>query len=146
MERHQHAVVQILSHLGQVWVYASPKPALLKTSMMAFGRERLTFVDEMISIASYCFQMFFSCQHRTTGVLCDFWGSFGHFYALTEFSMHFMCIIKIWTTCTCSGAYKLVEIKFVSLGAWLDPMQEMGMNFKHRGTVYCRQNIETPGF
>ena len=34
---------------------------------------------------------FFSCQHRTTGVLCDFFifrGSFGHFYALTEFSMH----------------------------------------------------------
>ena len=38
-----------------------------------------------------------------------FRGSFGHFYALTEFSMHFMCIIQIWTTCTCSSAYKLVE-------------------------------------
>ena len=34
MERHQHAVVQILSHLGQVWVYASHKPDLLTTSMM----------------------------------------------------------------------------------------------------------------
>ena len=40
---------------------------------------------------------------------CDFQGSFGHFYALTEFSMHFMCIIQIWTTCTCYSAYKLVE-------------------------------------
>ena len=38
-----------------------------------------------------------------------FRGSFGHFYALTEFSMHFMCIIQTWTTCTCSSAYKLVE-------------------------------------
>ena len=92
MERHQHAMVQIVSHLGQVWVCASHKPELLTTSMMVFGRERPTFGDEMISIASYCFQIFFSCQHRTTGVLCDFFvifrGSFGHFYALTEFSMH----------------------------------------------------------
>ena len=56
MERHQHAVVQILSHLGQVWVYASHKPELLTTSMMVFGRERPTSRDETISIASYCFQ------------------------------------------------------------------------------------------
>ena len=56
MERHQHAVVQILSHLGQVWVYASHKPEVLTTSMMVFGRERPTFGDEIICIASYCFQ------------------------------------------------------------------------------------------
>ena len=31
-------------------------------------------------------------------------------------------------------------------GACLGPMQEMGMNFKHQGTVDCRQNIEIPGF
>ena len=58
MERHQHAVVNFLSHLGQVWVYASHKPELLTTSMMVFGKERPTFVDEPISIASYCFQIF----------------------------------------------------------------------------------------
>ena len=34
----------------------------------------------------------------------------------------------------------------MSLGACLGPMQEMGMNFKHRGTVDCRKNIEMPGF
>ena len=60
------------SHLGQVWVYASHKPEVLTTNMMVFGRERPTFGDETISIASYCFQKNFSCQHRTTGVLCDF--------------------------------------------------------------------------
>ena len=38
------------------------------------------------------------------------------------------------------------KIKYVSLGACLGPMQEMGMNFKHWGTVDCRQNIEMPGF
>ena len=99
MERHKHVVVQILSYLGQVWVYAFHKPELLTPSMMVFGKELPTFVDETIPIASYCFQIFFSCQHRTTGVLCEFLvifrGSFGHFYALSEFSMHFMCIIQI---------------------------------------------------
>ena len=58
MEWHQHPVVQILSYLGQVWVYASQKPELVTTSMMVFGRERPTFGDETISIASYCFQFF----------------------------------------------------------------------------------------
>ena len=91
MERHQHVVVQILSHLGQVWVYASRKPELLTTSMTVFGRERPTFGDETISIASYCFQIFSHVnieQQECCVNFCDFWGSFGHFYALTEFSMH----------------------------------------------------------
>ena len=58
MERHQHAAVQILSHLGQLWVYASHKLELVTTSMMVFVRERPTFGDETISIASYFFQFF----------------------------------------------------------------------------------------
>ena len=88
MERHQHAVVQILSHLGQVWVYASHKPELLTTSMMVFGRERPTFGDETISIASYCFQFFSRVNIEQQECCVIFRGSFGHFYALTEFSMH----------------------------------------------------------
>ena len=40
MER-QHAVVKFLSHLGQVWVYASHKPELLTTSMMVSDRTPL---------------------------------------------------------------------------------------------------------
>ena len=91
MERHQHAVVQILSHLGQVWVYASHKPELLTTSMMVFGRERPTFGDETISIASYCFQ-FFSHVNIEQQECCVnfliFRGSLGNLYALTAFSMH----------------------------------------------------------
>ena len=55
--QHQQAVVKFLSHSGQVWVYASHKPELLTTSMMV-SVERPTFGDEMISIASYCFQFF----------------------------------------------------------------------------------------
>ena len=77
MERHQHAVVQILSHLGQVWVYASHKPELLTTSMMVFGRERPTFGDETISIASYCFQKISRVnieQQECCVNFCDFSG------------------------------------------------------------------------
>ena len=77
MERHQHAVVQILSHLGQVWVYASHKPELLTRSMMVFGRERPTFGDETMSIASYCFQIFSYVnieQQECCVNFCDFSG------------------------------------------------------------------------
>ena len=113
MERHQHhPVVKNLSHLGQIWVYASHKPELLTTSMMVFGRERPTFRDETISIASYCFQICSRVnieQQECCVIFCDFSGFVWTFYALTEFSNHFMCIIQIWTTCTCSSAYKLVE-------------------------------------
>ena len=91
MERHQHAVVQILSHLGQVWVYASHKPGLLTTSMMVFGRERTTFGDETISIASYCCQKISHVKIDNKSVVSIF-GIFGVlldiFVALTQLSMH----------------------------------------------------------
>ena len=98
MERHQHAVVQILSHLGQVWVYASHKLELLTTSMMVFGMERPTFVDETISMASYCFHFFSRVnieQQECCVKFCDFLRFIWIFYALTKFSMHFLCIIQI---------------------------------------------------
>ena len=53
-----------------------------------FGRERPTFGDETISIASYCFQIFSRVNIEQQECCVNFWGSFGHFYALTEFSMH----------------------------------------------------------
>ena len=77
MERHQHAVVNFLSHLGQVWVYASHKLELLTTRMLVFGRERPTFGDETISIASYCLQIFSHVnieQQECCVNFCDFSG------------------------------------------------------------------------
>ena len=56
-----------------------------------FGRERPTFGDETISIASYLFQKISSVSIEQQECCVNFWdfqGSFGHFYALTEFSMH----------------------------------------------------------
>ena len=77
-----------------------------------FGRERPTFGDETLSVASYCFRKISSVNIKQQECCVKFWnfrGSFGHFYTLTGFSRHFMCIIQIWTTVTCSNAYKLVE-------------------------------------
>ena len=149
MERHQHAVVQILSHLGQVCIYASHKPELLTTSMMVFGSKRPTFGDKMIYIASYWFQFFFSCQHKTIGVLCefyDFWGLFGHFYTLTGFPRHFMRIIQIWTTCTFSSAYKLVENHICVLGCMLRSHARNGNEFHTPCPRHSAANIEIPCF
>ena len=85
-------MVNFLSRLGQVWVYAS------HDKHHGFGREHPTFGDEMISINSYCFQFFPVSTYNNRSVVSIFVifrGSFGHLYALTEFSMHFMCIIEI---------------------------------------------------
>ena len=112
MERHQHAMVKNLSHLGQVWVYASHRPELLTTSMMVFGRERPTFGDETITIASYCFQFFSRVNIKLQECCvscCDFSGFVWKFLCINWVFNAFMCIIQIWTTCTCSSAYKLVE-------------------------------------
>ena len=49
-----------------------------------FGRERPTFGDKTISIASYCFQNFSHVnieQQECCVNVWDFWGSFGHFNA-----------------------------------------------------------------
>ena len=56
-----------------------------------FGREHPTFGDETISIASYCFQKNSRVnieQKECCVIFCDFRGSFGHFCALSAFSMH----------------------------------------------------------
>ena len=85
MERHQHGVVNFLSHLRQVWVYAS------HNKHDGFGRERPIFGDETISVASYRFQIFSRVnieQQESCVIFLIFRGSFGHFYALSEFSMH----------------------------------------------------------
>ena len=77
MERHQHAVVHILSHLGHAWVYASHKPEFLTTSMMVVDRERPTSGDETISIASHYLQFFSRVnieQQECCVNFCDFSG------------------------------------------------------------------------
>ena len=71
MEQHQHAVLKNLSHLGQVRVYAS------HNKHDGFGRERPTFGDEMISIASYCFQKISSVNIEQQECCAKFWNFSG---------------------------------------------------------------------
>ena len=78
MEQHQHVVVNFLSHLGQVWVYASHKPELLTTSLMvSVGNVCPTFGDETISIASYGFQKISRVNIEQQECCVNFWGYFG---------------------------------------------------------------------
>ena len=77
-----------------------------------FGRERPTFGDETISIASYCFQIFSRVNIEQQECCVNFFHSSGFvctFLCINWVFNAFMCIIQIWTTCTCSSAYKLVE-------------------------------------
>ena len=77
-----------------------------------FDRERTTFGDGTISVASYCFQKISSDIIEQQECCVQSWNFSGFvwpFYTLTGFSRHFMCIIQIWTTSTCSDAPKLVE-------------------------------------
>ena len=79
-------MVNVLSHLGQVWVYASHKLELLTTSMMVFGRERATFGDETIFIASYFFEKISSVNKEEHECCVKFWNFSG-------FVWTFLCII-----------------------------------------------------
>ena len=63
-----------------------------------FGRERATFGDKTISVAYYFFQKNSSVNIDQQECCVQFWNFLGFvwtFYALSEFSMHFMCIIQI---------------------------------------------------
>ena len=76
MERHEHAVVNFLSHLGQVWVYASHKPELLTTIVMVSVGNLPPLGTKRYPLPLIALEKF-QCQHRTIGVLCYFLRFFG---------------------------------------------------------------------
>ena len=91
MERHQHGVVKFLSHLGQVWVYASHKQEVLTKSMMVSVGNAPTLGAKRYPLPLIAFKFFSRVnieQHECCVIFCAFWGLFGHLYALSEFSMH----------------------------------------------------------
>ena len=77
-----------------------------------FSRERATLGDETISVASSYFQ-FFSLVNIEQQECCvnflDFSGFAWTFLYINWVFYALMCIIQIWTTCTCSGPYKWVQ-------------------------------------
>ena len=75
MERHQHAVVKNLSHLGQGISLSKTRASHNKRD--GFGRERATFGDETISVASYWFQNFLSVNIEQQECCVEFWNFLG---------------------------------------------------------------------
>ena len=147
---HQHGVVNFLSHLGQVWLYASHKPELLTTSMMVSVGNAPTLGTKRYPLPLIAFTFFSRVnieQQECCVIFCDFSGFVWKLLCIKWVFSASMCIIQIWSTCTCSGAYKLVEkTNLWSLGACLGPMQEMGMNVKHPATVTRPQTLRYPVF
>ena len=77
MERHQHAVVIFLSHLGAGLGTSLSQTRASHNKRDGFGRERATFGDEMIFVASYCFQIFSSVNKEQHECCVKFWIFFG---------------------------------------------------------------------
>ena len=111
MEQHQRAMVKFLSHLGQVCVYASYKPELLTTSMMVSVGNAPTLGAKRypLPLIAFKFSRVNIEQQECCVNFCDFSGFVWTFLCIMWVFNAFMCIIQIWTTCTCSSAYKLVE-------------------------------------
>ena len=76
MERHQHAVVKKMSHLGQVWVYASHKLELLITSMMVSVGNTPTFGTKRYPLPLIALENFLVSTLNNKSVVSIF-GNFG---------------------------------------------------------------------
>ena len=150
MERHQHAVVQIMSHFGAGLGICFSQTRASHNKHDGFGREHPTFGDETISIASYCFQIFSHVnieQQDCCVNFCDFSGFVWTLLCINWVFIAFMCVIQIRTTCTCSGAYKLVEKS--NMCHWFHayvPCKKWEWMSKTLPPSLGRQNIEMPGF
>ena len=90
MEWHQHDLVNFLSHLGQVWGYASHKLELLTTSLMVLvgnvpALETKRYSLPLIALKNSRVNIE---QQECCVNFWDFSGFVWTFYALIEFSMH----------------------------------------------------------
>ena len=71
----RHVVVQILSHLGQVWVYASHKPELLTTSMIVLVGNAPTLGTKRYPLPLIALNFFVNIEQLEYCVnFCDFSG------------------------------------------------------------------------
>ena len=85
-----------------------------------FGRERATLGTKQYTLPLIAFNFFSRVNIEQQEWCVNFWDFSGFAWTFLYISWvfyAFMCIIQIWTTCTCSNAYKLVENS--SLCPWL---------------------------
>ena len=147
MERHHHVMVFFVPFGAGLGISFSQTRAS-HNKRDGFGRKRATFGDQTISVASYSFKKS-SVNIEQQECCVQFWNFSGFvwtFYTLTGFPRHFMRIIQIWTTCTCSSAYKLVENQICVLGFMLRSHARNGNEFQTPRHLDCWQNIWMPGF
>ena len=112
MERHQHAVVKILSRLGRVGV-----DKLLTNQ--SFSQQAWWFRYRACHLwvrNDICCLLLLPKKSRVNieqqECCVQFWNFSGFvstFFCINWVFNAFMCIIQIWATRTCSNAYKLVE-------------------------------------
>ena len=77
MERHQHAVVNFLSLFVAGLGIRFSQTRASHNKPDGFGRERATFGDETISVASYCFQKNSSDNIEQRECCVNFWNFSG---------------------------------------------------------------------
>ena len=114
-----------------------------------FDRERPTFRDETISIASYCFQKISRVNIEQQECCVNFWDFSGFiltFYALIVFSMHLCAYFKFELHAHALMHINLLKIQICVLGCML---RSHGRNENECQTPCHRHsaaNIEIPGF
>ena len=89
MERHQHAVVNFLSHLGAGLVISFSETRASHNKRDGFGRERATFGDEIISVVSYCFQNLSSVNIEQQECCVQFWNFSGFVWTFVYINLVF---------------------------------------------------------
>ena len=149
MERHQHVVVNffVSFRAGLGICFSQTRASHHKPD--GFGRERPTFNDETISIASYCFQKISRVNIEQQECCVNFWDFsvfIWTFLCINWVFNAFMCIIQIWTTCTCSGEYKFVENQIFVLGCMFRSHARNGNECQSPCHPHSAANIEIPGF
>ena len=97
---------------GRLWYKLLANQSFSHNKPDGFSRVRATLGDETIYVASSYFQKFphvnieqQECCVKFRNFSLFVWT----FLCINWVFDAFMCIIHIWTTCTCSSAYKLVE-------------------------------------
>ena len=148
MERDQHAVVNFLSHLGQVWGYASHKPELLTTNLMVslgnvpplgtkwYPLPLITLIFSSVNIE----------QHECCVNFWDFRGLFGHFYALTEFSMNLCAYFKFELHAHAQVYINWLKNQIFVLGCMLRSYGRNGNECQTPCHRHSAANIEIPRF
>ena len=112
MDRHQHAVVNFLSPFGAGLGISFSQSRTSHNKRDGFGRERATFGDETISVASYCFQNFSSVNIEQQECCVQFWNFSGFVWTFLHINWVYQAFYvhnSVLNYMHILSAYKMVE-------------------------------------